>query len=258
MNKVHFDRFILCYTFVQCLNINTKNAQMKITKQLLSIGLAAGLMAACNNSAPEANVVAEDAKQVDETKSAEAQSYAVLTDADEISWRGYKTFSSDEHTGTLQVSEGEFKVKDGELVGGSFTIDMNTINNSDLEGEWKAKLEGHLKSADFFAVDTFPTAKFEITEVNAIDPAGDSAQAATHSVTGNLSLRGETKSITFDAKISVDDNNVSFNASDVVLDRSQWNVRFRSTSFTEFADIAKENVIDNSLELQINVQAAKS
>ncbi|WP_421754522.1 YceI family protein [Croceimicrobium sp.] len=228
---------------------------MKIAKQIFALSLATA-MVACNN-APEANVQAEDAKQVDETKSAEAVTYAALTDADEISWRGYKTYSKDEHRGVIQVSEGNFKVKDGELVGGEFTIDMNSIQNSDVESdEYRAKLEGHLKSPDFFAVDSFPTATFVITEVNPADAAVESG--ATHNITGNLTLRGVTKSVTFGAKVSIDENNVSLTASNIIIDRSQWNVRFRSTSFAQFADIAKEEAIDNSIELNLNIQGAKS
>ncbi|MCR9154845.1 MAG: YceI family protein [Croceimicrobium sp.] len=229
---------------------------MKIAKQLLSLSLVASMFVACNN-APETNVEAEEAQAVDETKTAEAASYAALTDGDEISWRGFETLSGDDHTGVIQVSDGELKVENGALVGGKIVIDMTSINDQDLEGEYKAKLEGHLKSADFFAVDSFPTATFEITNVAPIEATNDSMDV-NQNITGNLTLRGITKSITFAAKVSVDDNNVSLMANDVRIDRSQWNVRFRSTSFAEFAEIAKEKVIDNTLELQINMQAAKS
>lgn len=256
MNKLAIARLFLCCTFVQCLNINSKKrSKMKIAKQIFALSLVAS-MVACNN-APEANVQAEEAKQVDETKSVEAVTYAALTDADEISWRGYKTYSNSEHTGVIQVSEGEFKVKEGQLVGGEFTIDMNSIQNSDVESdEYRAKLEGHLKSPDFFHVDSFPTASFVITEVSPAEAGAESE--VTHNITGNLTLRGITKSITFGAKVSVDDNNVSLSAPKVIIDRSQWNVRFRSTSFAAFADIAKEEAIDNSIELNLNIQGAKS
>lgn len=211
---------------------------------------------ACNQ-APEANVQAEEAKEVDASMAAEATSYAIMTDADEINWKGYKTVTGDSHVGTLQITEGSFDVKDGAVVGGSFTIDMKSIVNSDVESdEYRAKLVGHLKSPDFFAVDSFPTATFVITEVTPIEAAPGSE--ATHDVTGNLTLRGITKSITISAKISVDENNVSFNAPEVIIDRSQWNVKFRSTSFAAFANIAKEEVISNNMELKINLQAAKS
>lgn len=242
--------FYICSMFKHQSKNNMKNM-----RNFLVLGTL--IFAVACNQAPEANVQAEEAKEVDASKTAEAASYAVLTDADEINWRGYKTVTGDSHTGTLQISEGSFEVKDGAVVGASFTIDMNSIVNSDVESdEYRAKLEGHLKSPDFFAVDSFPTATFVITEVTPIEAVEGSE--TTHDITGNLTLRGITKSITIGAKISVDDNNVSFNAPDVVIDRSQWNVKFRSTSFAAFADIAKEEVISNSLELKINVQAAKS
>lgn len=232
-----------------------KTSKMKIAKHLLALG-AFTLAVACNN-APEANVQAEEAQEVDNTPVAEAVNYAVLTDGDEIAWRGYKTYSDDAHNGTIQISEGSFEVKDGALIGGNFVIDMTSITNSDVENEeYRMKLEGHLKSADFFAVDSFATAEFVITEVAAIEAVEGSE--ATHDITGNLTLRGVTKSITFNAKVSIDENNVSLSTEELVIDRSQWNVRFRSTSFAEFAEIAKEEAIDNSIELKLNLQGAKS
>jgi len=53
-----------------------------------------------------------------------------------------------------------------QLTGGSFEVDMTSINAADLTGEYKAKLEGHLKSDDFFGIETFPVSNLTFTEVN--------------------------------------------------------------------------------------------
>ncbi len=231
---------------------------MNISKKLFVLGIAS-LAVACNNAAPEANVQASEAQEVDETKTMAASVYNVATEGDEIAWEGYKTFNvGDAHNGTIQVSEGSFKVEDGSLVGGEFTIDMTSINDLDLaeSPDYKEKLEGHLKSKDFFAVDSFPTAKFVITGAEAV--SADDTTGATHHVTGNLTLRGITKSITIPAEVNMTEDMIAFNTPEFVIDRSQWNVRFRSTAFTEFADIAKDKVIDNNIKLQINLEAKKS
>jgi len=56
-------------------------------------------------------------------------------------------------------------MEDGKLIGGEFTADMTSINVTDLEGDSKEKLTGHLRSDDFFGVETHKTAKFVITTV---------------------------------------------------------------------------------------------
>lgn len=226
---------------------------MKFNKYLLLISAAA--MVACNN-APEESVEASDAEEVVEV--AEASTYEVNTEGDEVEWYGYKTYAEGSHTGTLQVTDGHFKVEEGNLVGGEFVIDMKSIHSTDLadDKEMYGKLVGHLKSPDFFAVDSFPTAKFEITEV-AEAPAADTT-GATHMISGNLTMRGETKNITIPAMVEMDGDMIMMNTPEFVIDRSKWNVRFRSTSFAEFADVAKDKAIDNNIKLSVNLAAKKA
>ncbi len=230
---------------------------MKITNKLFAFAIASSLVA-CNSGAPETTVEASDAKEV-KTETVETINYSVATTGDEIAWEGYKTFNvGDAHNGTIQVSEGSFLVEGDQLVGGSFTIDMASINNLDLaeSPEYKAKLEGHLKSPDFFAVDSFPTAKFEITGAEAV--GAEDTTGATHNISGNLTLRGITKNVTVPAMVEMTDAGINFSTPEFVIDRSQWDVKFRSTSFTEFADIAKDNIIDNNIKLSVALKASKA
>lgn len=227
---------------------------MKLNKYLLMI--PAATMVACNNSAPEGSVEAKEAEEVVEV--AEAAVYEVNTQGDEVKWYGYKTYADGSHTGTLQVTDGHFKVEEGNLVGGEFVIDMQSIHSTDLanDKEMYGKLVGHLKSPDFFAVDSFPTAKFEITEVS--EASADDTTGATHMLSGNLTMRGETKNITIPAMVKMDGNMIKMKTPEFVIDRSKWNVRFRSTSFAEFADIAKDKAIDNNIKLSVNLSAEKA
>ena len=86
--------------------------------------------------------------------------YKVDTEKSTVEWFAEKV--TGEHNGTVALESGSFDFTGDKLTGGSFTVDMTTIDNSDLEGEWKDKLVGHLKSDDFFGVETYPTATFTL------------------------------------------------------------------------------------------------
>lgn len=88
--------------------------------------------------------------------------YKVDTKLSKIEWFAEKV--TGKHNGTINISSGDVNNNHGQL-GGKFTIDMTTINVTDLQGDKKGKLEGHLNSEDFFNVSKFPVSTFEITSV---------------------------------------------------------------------------------------------
>ena len=116
--------------------------------------------------------------------------YNVDTAASSIVWTGYKV--TGKHTGTVKIKNGNLAWADGKLTGGSFEIDMTSITDTDLEGEWAAKLVGHLKSEDFFAAEQFPTLTFVSTSVVKKDEEN-------YIVNGDLTIRGITKPISLKA-----------------------------------------------------------
>ncbi|WP_417602183.1 YceI family protein [Owenweeksia hongkongensis] len=206
---------------------------------------------ACSN-APTETVETTEAEEVATPEVTEA-TYAVVTEGDEVKWVGFKTVSASQHTGAIQVSEGEFLTEAGNVVGGSFVIDMKSISNEDLpeEGDYnKAKLIGHLHSADFFDVENHPTATFTITNVV---PATEGE--ATHTVSGNLNMRGTEKNITFPATITVQDDMVTFTTPEFVIDRTEWNVTYGSVNLES---VAKDKAIDNNIKLMVDLKASKS
>ncbi|MCB0575506.1 MAG: YceI family protein, partial [Saprospiraceae bacterium] len=89
-------------------------------------------------------------------------SYNVDVNSSTVVWTGYKV--TGKHTGTVKIKNGNLSWDNGQLTGGSFEIDMNSITCTDQEGEWAQKLVGHLKSEDFFGVEKYPTSKFVITK----------------------------------------------------------------------------------------------
>ncbi|MEL6140946.1 MAG: YceI family protein, partial [Bacteroidota bacterium] len=78
--------------------------------------------------------------------------------ASQLTWKGYKVTGS--HEGTISVKEGQLLMEDGQLTGGSFVIDINSMTCTDLQGGMADKLLGHLKCDDFFGAEAHPEAKF--------------------------------------------------------------------------------------------------
>jgi len=213
-------------------------------KKLLFLSVIATLVFACKPKS------ADEAKTGEAQKAAESSGtvYAVNENS-VVSWRGIKP--TGEHVGTVMVSDGQVMVEDGALSAGSITIDLNSIVNSDLEGDMNARLVGHLKSEDFFFTEKFPTAQFEIVSMEKFSgSAAEGELTPSHEVTGNLTMRGETKSITFPAAISVTDEMVSVKTNEFAIDRTLWNVNFKSKKI--FAEL-KDDFIDDMINLRFDV-----
>ncbi|HZW63449.1 MAG TPA: YceI family protein [Flavobacteriaceae bacterium] len=154
-----------------------------------------------------------------------------------VQWKGYKVTGS--HYGTINLKSGAL-IFDGEtLTGGTFEIDMNTINTQDLEGSYKDKLDAHLKSDDFFGVAKYPTATLVFTNVEA---TGKNA----YEVTGDLTIKGNTNAVTFD--LSVYGSKATAN---VKIDRSKYDVRYGSTSFF---DGLKDKAIYDEFDLVVDLE----
>jgi len=139
---------------------------------------------------------------------------------------------------------GEFKKFSGTIdFGGapeksrvSITIDSNSIETD------TADLTKHLKTADFFDVAKHPEAKFESTEIK---PGGE--KGATHAVTGNLTLHGVKKSITFPATIAVSPGVVTVESS-FAINRKDFGINYAG---------AADNLIRDDVLLTLHVKATK-
>ena len=179
-------------------------------------------------------------------------SYTVDTTQSNIQWTGYKV--GGEHTGTFRISDGTLSADSSGISAGNFTINVAGIANQDQQGEDKNKLETHLKSPDFFDVAKYPTARFEVTRVTPYN--GDSTatksklQGATHLVSGNLTLKDQTKNVTFPAKVSVAGDALTANA-DFDIDRTQWGMNYKGPNNPTDWAIRKE------VNIKLNIVAKK-
>ncbi len=162
-----------------------------------------------------------------------------------VVWTGYKVTGS--HTGTIGVKEGGLEYTDDALTGGSFIIDMASLVCTDLAGTgMEGKLEGHLKSADFFGVETYPTAKFEITKVISRGQKGD------YKIKGNLTIKETTKEIRFKTSI-IEEDGAKVATTKVTIDRSDFDIRYGSGSF--FDNLGDKTIYDEfDLEIKLVVE----
>ncbi len=161
----------------------------------------------------------------------------IKTENSKIVWKGYKVTGS--HQGTIAIKAGHLNFDKDKLTGGSFIIDMLTITNTDLEGEYKGKLEGHLKSDDFFGVEKFPTASLIFKKVK-------STGKNSYEVTGDITIKGKTNSVTFDVSIYGNKANASLK-----IDRTKFDVRYGSTSFF---DGLKDKAIYDEFDLVADLE----
>ena len=220
-------------------------------KRIAIIAAAAIIAVSCSNGTKADEAVTGEAQEVEVT--AEATDYE-LVEGSYLKWRGFKSYVASEHIGTIGVQAGTLAVAGNQLVGGTIIIDMNSISNEDIEDEGKrGYLEGHLKSDAFFFVDSFPTAVFEIVEVRE-----ESADAAPSVVVGNLTIRGITNSIEFPTDVTVEEGIVHFSAPTFSIDRTKWNVKYHDSEDATIAETLKEDMIDHSIELTINVSATNA
>lgn len=150
-----------------------------------------------------------------------------------ITWKGKKILGS--HTGTINLKSGYIELDGDSLIGGEFVVDMTTIVCEDLEGDMKGKLEGHLKSDDFFGVANHPTATLTIKNAT--------KSGNTYNVTGNLTIKGVTEPITFDLEMGESGARTS-----VKIDRTKYGIRYGSG---DFFDSLGDNTISNKFELDV-------
>ena len=221
-------------------------------------------LTACISDPKSHEAVVSNAQQVKEITS-KALSYVVDNETSKITWVGSKP--TGRHQGIIPITSGEISTEDGEIIGGSFVMDLKGIDVLDLpvNSEDYVKLTTHLKSIDFFDVASHPKALFEITEL-AVFKEGDqwSGQEAkgefivenpNHLITGNLTIKDVTLSITFPAKIQFSTDSISAEAR-FNIDRTRWDVSYNQES--KFVDKAKDGLIYNTVNVGFNVKAKGS
>ena len=171
------------------------------------------------------------------------ESFKVDASKSSVTWLAKKV--TGQHNGKVALNNGTLALSNGKISGGKFEIDMTSIECLDLQGEWKDKLIGHLKSDDFFSVEKNPKTKFEITSVNTKDN--------NTVIKVNLTIKGITKAISFPASVSKK-GDVLVAIATIRVDRTKFDIKYGSKSFIEGIG---DKAIDDEFEMQVNLVAMK-
>ncbi len=175
-----------------------------------------------------------------------AGDYSLDKTNSKVKWTGRKVVG--EHYGNIDLKSGHLKADAGIITAGTFVMEMNSIVNDDLSNETvNRKLVGHLKSDDFFSVDKFPVSTFVISEVK---PKGGKIQT----VTGDLTIKGITNPVTFDAEVDITEGKLSASGK-MEVDRTLYDVRYGSGRF--FAGLG-DNLIYDTFTLEFTVVAIET
>ena len=171
----------------------------------------------------------------------EAGTYSLLIDDSELSWIGTE-LSTKTHTGTIDFTDGTIVVDSDNTISGNVKINMSTINVTDLQGRSKEMLERHLRSSDFFEVESFSEAKFSFIS-KSFDKLSNQI-----SFVGDLTIKDITNPISFNATLL---ETSPFLKAKAVLsfDRSKYNVRFRSGNF--FENLGDKLILD---DIDVNIR----
>ncbi|WP_376782517.1 YceI family protein [Kaistella carnis] len=209
-------------------------------KSFLLAAFASLVLTSCTKDKPVVNETTEV------TTDNNGAVYELDTLNSRIEWKGYKILKSDQtsHFGTINFESGDLTVHEGMLESGKFIVDMNSLTSVDLkdDAEQLGKLNGHLKSGDFFETDKFPTASYEITKVSKND-SGDYNTL----LDGNLTIKGITKPMQFNANVSVKDGVASIATEPKDISREAFNVKYQMP--------VANGVIKDDVNLQIIIKA---
>lgn len=216
---------------------------------LFSAGIASMLfLAACGGTNSDKANTSEQQKVAATT----GQQYTVV-DSSVVKWRATHKGGLNPRYGTLHIASGNIFADSGVVTGGSFVVDINslTVDSASVTepGKKASDLEKHLKSADFFDVAKYPTAKFEITKIAAFDSTKDQSAVpgATNIVSGNLTIKDSAINITFPAKITIAQDKLNIIAS-FKVDRTTWGLNYGTKGSAADWIISKDFQIEIDLE----------
>jgi polyisoprenoid-binding protein YceI len=178
---------------------------------------------------------------------ANAQDFKVNKNESSVKWHAKKV--TGEHFGTANVQEGTVQITNNKLASARVTVDMTSIDATDLTGEWKDKLVGHLKSDDFFSTAQHGTALLVIksaTPIQGAKPGKDN-----YNVVADLTIKGITQEVKFPAMVAVAKGKVTAFA-DINIDRTKYDIRYGSKSF--FSDIG-DKAINDEFNIKVKITA---
>lgn len=220
-------------------------------KVFLTISAFALLAVACGDDKGR-EVESEDAQEVVDKTTETTTEFTKVADNSRVSWFASHPGGIGPHNGFFKLSEGNVKVTDGKVTNGSITIDVTSLADEDIEdAEKRGKLEGHLKSADFLNAEKYPTATFEVTE-STNEVSED--KKWTSKITGNLTMKDSTRSVTFWANVTTTDNDVTIKSERFSIDRTQWGIHYGAEGTP---NLTEDQIISDAVGIEVSVTLTK-
>ena len=219
-----------------------------MNKGILSIVIAGAMFTSCSSNEQKAETGNAEKVEVVETNTTET--FNIVKEGSNVNWRASHLGGMQPRFGKIFVTNASFLVNNNQLTNASVDMDMSSLTvESFPEGsEQIAKLEGHLKSPDFFDISKHPYSKFELTNIES--STGDYNSI----ITGNLTIADIAKSITFRANVAVSETQVSIQSEDFTVDRSDWNLTYNAEG-TEGVPV--DYLIANDMGFTINIIITK-
>ncbi|MBU3759245.1 MAG: YceI family protein [Candidatus Omnitrophica bacterium] len=175
-----------------------------------------------------------------------SETYRVSPESAKVRWDASKV--TGKHWGHIPLVSGTIVFEGGQFVGGETVLDARSIAVDDIQDpESNAKLTRHLKSADFFDAEGFPEASLKITGV-------ESRGEDNYLVTGDLTIKGVTQSVSFPAAVKMTAQGVQASAQ-ITVDRTQYGIRYGSGKFFENLG---DRLIHDEFQLTVEVSAEAS
>lgn len=192
---------------------------------------------------------AASAQKMNSAKMAtKAPAYKLQPQLSTLGWEGKAVTHG--HNGTMQFTNGELLVKGNAIVGGTVTVDMKTLNATDIkDAETQGKFVGHMSSNQFFDVANNPISTFKILSVTPLKGAAKNADNAT--IAGDMTIKGVTQRISFPAKVGVK-GGVAAATGKVTIDRTKFGLTTMSKSLP---DTLADKAIYDDFDLTFNIIA---
>jgi len=216
-------------------------------KVIISLFVLAVTFTACKDSGKK--VETKEAQEVEIVKEAETVTYSTVKEGSGLKWRASHLGGTGARFGKTKLKVAKVLLNDNKVTNAKFIVDLSSLTVDNFnDAEQKGQLEEHLKSADFFNIEKYPTARFELTKVEEVK--GD----YNSKITGNLTILETTKSISFSANIAVLENSVAINSEDFSVNRQDWKLSYHSEGD---AGVPKDYLIADNIGFTINVAVAK-
>jgi len=165
------------------------------------------------------------------------------TSKSSLEWNGGLKVINKEHYGTLKFQQGTLFISSDKSINGTFVVNLRTLVNTDLSGGSKDRLEGHLRSQDFFDVEKYPTAKLVITKSSILVKVEEKKYRML--IQADLTIKNQTHPISFEAILDLD-SKIKTATGSLEFDRLLYGVQYRAERYLDDPSTFWNKIVANT------------